>query len=142
MIKPNAIPILRVADRIIASDAFKAWIANGGFAGLDPPKKGLERQFNPYLHIVQNLTMNLLQGGALGFPTGQEGLGVVQPKRRTRRMCVAPHGKGVVIHPLALGKLVFENTPLAVRKLDSVSEGFSHPRSIAHCTWLNRQDRL
>src|SRR5258708_24053177 len=68
-------------EALIAPFALEARIARS-LTSFTTPEKGLHGKFNPFRHVLQDLGVDIFEGGTFLFPQGDARLGLV-PGNRT-----------------------------------------------------------
>jgi hypothetical protein len=132
-VKPHAIAILRVGDTVVAPEALEAWIARIVSPFFYTAKEGLKGQINALCHVLQHLAMHQLERWSRFLPLRQHGFRLIPGERNALLIRITTGRKGLVVDPSALFQHRIQDTPLAVRQIDAVFEGFSHIFSIAYC---------
>lgn len=117
----HAISILGIGDTIVAPLTFKSRVSYFFFASFHTTKEGFECKIYSYLHILENLRMNVLQRRTFSFPFREQVDGVIQPKRFvTFFPGITSGGKRLVIHPPARLKLLFKQAVLTFGKPEAI----------------------
>jgi hypothetical protein len=110
----------------------EARITGFALARLHAAEERFERQIDTQLNILQDLAMHQLERTPLGFPIRKQGLRFIQPKRLLAvSPGISPRGKGLVVDPATLLKLLLKETLLASAQMQAVLIcGFTQPGHI------------
>ncbi len=142
MIVRNTEATLRKSETIVAIRAPKPGVARF-LARFHPTKECFKRQIDADRNILQDLRVDLFEGGALLF---QKGEGVLLLIEREAGAVLRVGGfacfQQMVIEPTALIESLVELSGLFFRGIDTVLVGFTHKCMVAHTGTTVKQQAI